>query len=299
MIVSLVKTASELEIYAREFEISCEKVVDAVLRPTFEMYKLSPPQLPMPVPLTAYPLDFRAPEGQCLLVACQFCFHLYLSLIPLLTPLKSEICQPWGTDVQAALEKISNDIVVNSTTVNDRMMPSSFELSEKAISILVSAFQKQNDEEQGARLGRKNMQVMDRLAKMQAHKRNSIAKIRGAYESNLLAAKAADEFHTLRQKCSNVGSLNDAIDAVLDVPLLICNVLVGNSAGTCYVTHSHILFNTQLVPILGGSKVHLFSILDVDVTINAPSKSVLSPLPASISFTTAVYGKSRGTREEV
>lgn len=63
MIVSLVKTASELEIYAREFEISCEKV-DAVLKPTFEMYKLSPPQLPMPVPLTAYPLDFRAPEGQ-------------------------------------------------------------------------------------------------------------------------------------------------------------------------------------------------------------------------------------------
>ena len=62
MIVSLVKTASELEIYAREFEVSCGNV-DQLLRPTFDVYKLAPCQLPMPVPLTAYPLDFRVPEG--------------------------------------------------------------------------------------------------------------------------------------------------------------------------------------------------------------------------------------------
>jgi hypothetical protein len=60
-----VKTASDLEIYAREFEISCGNV-EQLLRPTFVMYKLTPPQLPMPVPLTAYPLDFRAPEGNLL-----------------------------------------------------------------------------------------------------------------------------------------------------------------------------------------------------------------------------------------
>ena len=64
MIVSLVKTASELEIYAREFERSCGNL-DQLLRPTFDMYRLNPPQLPVPVPLTAYPLDFRAPEGNC------------------------------------------------------------------------------------------------------------------------------------------------------------------------------------------------------------------------------------------
>ena len=182
---------------------------------------------------------------------------------------------------------------------------SSVEFSEKAVSIIVAAFQKQNDEEQCARLGRKNMQVMDRLAKMQAHKRNSIAKIRDSYGTNLLATKAGDEFHSLRQKSSNIGSLTDVINAVADeVPLLICNVLVGNAAGTCYVTHSHVLFNTQLVPILGGSKVHLFSIADVEVTINAPSKSMLSPLPTSISFTTEIFGgsgksKAYRTREEV
>lgn len=62
MIVFLVKTASELEIYAREFERSCGNL-DQLLRPTFDMYRITPPQLPVPVPLTAYPLDFRAPEG--------------------------------------------------------------------------------------------------------------------------------------------------------------------------------------------------------------------------------------------
>jgi hypothetical protein len=63
MIVSLVKTASELEIYAREFEVSCSNL-DQLLRPTFELYKLTPPPLPTPIPLTAYPLDFHAPEGK-------------------------------------------------------------------------------------------------------------------------------------------------------------------------------------------------------------------------------------------
>lgn len=47
--------------------------------------------------------------------------------------------------------------------------------------MIVCAFHRQNDAEQGARLGRKNMQIMDRLAKMQAHKRNSIARIKHSY----------------------------------------------------------------------------------------------------------------------
>lgn len=116
--------------------------------------------------------------------------------------------------------------------------------------------------------------------------------------SNLIATEMADEFHALRLKSSNDGSLSDAMHSTPDIPLLICNVLVGNAAGTCYVTSSQILFVTQLVPILGGNRVHLFSIMDVDVTINPPSKSMLSPLPAGISLTTTL-GKLSKTREEV
>ena len=103
----------------------------------------------------------------------------------------------------------------------------------------------------------------------------------------------------MRQKSSNAGSLSDTLHAVPDqVPLLICNVLVGNAAGTCYITSSHVLFHTQLVPIIGGDKVHLFSIQEVELTINPPSKSMLSPLPASISLTTSV-SRSKATREEI
>ena len=58
---------------------------------------------------------------------------------------------------------------------------SSFDKAEEAILMTVCAFHRQNDTEQGARLGRKNMQVMDRLAKMQAHKRNSIDRIKNSY----------------------------------------------------------------------------------------------------------------------
>ena len=73
-----------------------------------------------------------------------------------------------------ALEKISDEST-NSTR------HSGFEHAMQAVSLVVAAFQRQHDVEQGSRLGRKNMQVMDRLAKMQAHKRNSILKIRDSY----------------------------------------------------------------------------------------------------------------------
>jgi len=266
MIVSLIKAASDLEVYAREFEVSTGNL-DQILRPTYESYKLAPPRLPTPVPLTAYPLDYH------------------------------ETSPPWGPHVKEALESASAS---SNEEGGVQSQLSSFEQSAKVISSVVAGFQRQNDMEQGARLGRKNLQVMDRLAKMQSHKRDSIARIRDSYGENYLATSAADDFHSLRNKSKNIGSLTDRIHASPnEVPLLICNVLVGNAAGTCYVTHSHLLFNTQLVPILGGNRVNLFSIMDVDVTIHAPSKSLLSPLPASISLTTAVFGNKSTTREEV
>ena len=58
---------------------------------------------------------------------------------------------------------------------------SSFEKAEEAVLVTVCAFHRQYDREQGARLGRKNMQVMDRLAKMQAYKRTSIDTIKNLY----------------------------------------------------------------------------------------------------------------------
>ncbi len=91
-----------------------------------------------------------------------------------------DLCPPWGPEVKKVLEKISDESTNDGTGVNSTRL-SSFERAKQAVSLLVAALQRQNDLEQGARLGRKNMQCMDRLAKMQAHKRNSILKIRDSY----------------------------------------------------------------------------------------------------------------------
>ena len=88
----------------------------------------------------------------------------------------SDITPPWGTEVAKALD----DICKEDTNGTDEEK-SSFDKTEEAVLMTVCAFHRQNDIEQGARLGRKNMQVMDRLAKMQAHKRNSIERIKNAY----------------------------------------------------------------------------------------------------------------------
>ena len=86
-----------------------------------------------------------------------------------------DITPPWGAEVAKAMEEISRE----SSNINEDKP--NFDKAEEAILMTVCAFHRQNDTEQGARLGRKNMQVMDRLAKMQAHKRNSIERIKNAY----------------------------------------------------------------------------------------------------------------------
>ena len=47
--------------------------------------------------------------------------------------------------------------------------------------MVLEAFQRQDDEELAARLQRKNLQIMDRLSKMQALKRESVIILRDSY----------------------------------------------------------------------------------------------------------------------
>jgi len=331
MILSLLKTASELEQYAREGESSCANLIQ-LLKPTYDTYKLKPPSLPRPVPLTAYPLDFTPPESSC---------------------------PPWGQKVMIALNKISANcnsnlqsgilrhdsemgqfvhekepsypaehnqdilsIIDTTTPPTKNRFPiqtnesvsikknNQFQCSQDAVALVVSAFSKQDDEEQSARLGRKNVQVMDRLAKMQAHKRASTLIIRDSYGSNNLSTNAADEFHAnaneaivhTRATSNNTSLINNKLSCKsndLDgdffassteslgpkdqVPLLRCGILLGGSTGVCYVTAHQILFVTQLIPILGGSQYHLFPITEVELILKNPSKSSLLSMPASIA----------------
>jgi hypothetical protein len=184
----------------------------------------------------------------------------------------------------------------------------SLKMSDEAIQMVFNAFQWQDDEEQGARLGRKNVQVMDRLAKMQAHKRTSIAAIRDSYgryawsllllagkvhclstflsfvfdiSRNSQVVQAADDFHCKAQQACPA----DEKSPEDQVPLYKCSVLVRSSTGTCYITSTQILFVTQFIPLVGGQMCTLFDLSGLEFVLSEGSSSLLNPLPASISMT--------------
>jgi hypothetical protein len=254
MVVQLLKSASELEDYAREAEYACANMI-SLLQPTFDTYGVEPPALPRPTPLTSYPLDFVAPQ---------------------------QTCPPWGQLVMEAMNQIqawtkdNDDALASSvwdpaSSLSHAEAAESFAMAERAVLLVLSAFQKQDDEEKGARLGRKNMQVMDRLAKMQEHERKSVVLLHQSDATCIKARKAADDF------ASKTGG-------VREVPLLKWSIVVGGATGSCLVTANHVLFVTQLIPYIGGSKATLFRLQDVDFAVqDAGTPSLLNPLPTSIS----------------
>jgi len=65
MVTSLLKSAHELEVYAKEAEFGCAKLMQ-VLQPMLLSYEEDLPQIPEAVSLTAYPLDYTAPESKFL-----------------------------------------------------------------------------------------------------------------------------------------------------------------------------------------------------------------------------------------
>ena len=222
------------------------------------------------------------------------------------------MCPPWGEKVKHALENISNEgIEVNYQNIldfkNDDSDTSQLkvdetsnlnmsgdsksdfrQIAEDSVRSVVQAFSEQFDEEQCARLGRKNMQVMDRMAKIQALKRDTIMKIRDSYGQNRESTKVADRFHSMASQAKGYISVNSANTykhkkslPYLDfrpsdqIPIFKCGILVGNSTGLCYVTSYQLLFVTQAIPILGGSKYTLLNIADVEFVSTEKSKSSL------------------------
>jgi len=250
MIVQLLKSASELEEYAREAEFACANMI-ALLQPTFQAYCIEAPLLPKPVPLTSYPLDFQVPQTAC---------------------------PPWGMKVMEALNEVqalTSEAGKDGPALQVSVLQSidsqkSLDMAKSAVELVHRSFQKQDDEEQSARLGRKNMQVMDRLAKMQAHQRASIQTLQNSTRLSDKAAKAADEFQ------ANAG--------LREVPLLKWSIVVGGSTGTCWITANHLLFVTKLIPYIGGSKTALFQIEEVEFALLESPASLLNPLPTSIKI---------------
>ena len=254
MTTQLIKGATELEQYAREAELACANMI-TLLKPTFAAYGVEAPHLPKPKQLMEYPFDF----------------------VP------SQIsCPPWGVKVQHALNEIQAwtgdanrtdepESQIFPTTHSTEYADKSIEMASAAVKLTLEAFQKQDDDEQSARLGRKNIQVMDRLAKMQAHELLSIQTIQNCYNISEKAMLAAQNFHT---KCG-----------IREVPLLKWTIMDGRSSGTCTITANHILFVTKLIPVWGGNKTVVFNVDDVELIIEdnvAATATLLNPLPTII-----------------
>ncbi|GAX12782.1 hypothetical protein FisN_15Hh261 [Fistulifera solaris] len=233
LIQQLLKGAGELEEFAREAEYACANMI-ALLKPTFQMYGIPETPLPQPVSLNDYSLDFTPPH-----VACP----------------------PWGLSVQSALSQIQ------TWTKEESEGESSMIKADNAVNLVFNALQMQDDEEQTARLDRKNRQVMDRLAAMQSHEKAMIDDIEA--EATVKAILAANDF--------------EAVAKVRQVPLVTWSFLPGTTGtGSCTVTSQFILFSTRRIPIIGGTRTQLFALKDVEFEVSTEKTSLLNPFSSFI-----------------
>ncbi|KAL7566271.1 hypothetical protein ACA910_011330 [Epithemia clementina (nom. ined.)] len=251
MVVQLLKSATHLEEYARDSEYACANVI-ALLRKAYIDYGVEPPPLPVAIPLTSYPLEHASPQS---------------------------ICPPWGlkvmealNHVQARVDEAKQEFSFGKEYYGDELeafVRDSTELAAHSVASVIEAFQRQDDEEKGARLQRKNRQVMERLSVMKKHQMVSVELLDQCTADK--AQQAADDMHTKAK--------------VREVPLLKFGVVVGSSTGTCTVTARHIIFVTQFLPVLGmGQKVSVFSLKDVEFELRENSPMFLTALPTIIAL---------------
>jgi len=233
MIAQLTKSANQLEEYARESEYACANML-SLFQPTFAAYGLLEPPLPEAVPLSDYNLDYTPPQSTC---------------------------PPWGLLVQHALGEIPswNDTEVPANS--EEAAHESFRLARKAVSVVFKAFSVQDDEEQSARLHRKNAQVMDRLEKMKLHETELLTRLSTA--STDKAKKATDDFFSKT--------------SVREVPFLKWNIMTSIGAGTISMTRSHVMFAMQLVPVIGKITVKTYQVIDIEFEVLESTPSIINP----------------------
>lgn len=246
MIAQLLRSAKDLEDYAKLAEYNCAVFVTLV-DPVVALYDVPALQLPDPKPLHDYPLEYEPPQLSC---------------------------PPWGALVIEALNKIAA-----KTPTNDIQLP-------EALRMVYRAFMKQDDEEQSARLGRKNAQIMERLANLESHQRTLIQNIRDSPSYSKTASEASSLFFKGSQQALNKGGKGYPSVLLKDVPLLDVKISLGASqSGRCYVTTKQILFVTSYVPLLGSVRSTLFDLNLINVQLVAdPVTTLLNPFPNTVNI---------------
>jgi hypothetical protein len=246
MITHLLKSAKELEDYAKGAEYNCAICI-TLLVPMLEHYGIPPLNLPTAsMSLQDYPLEYTPPQVSC---------------------------PPWGSVVMEALNQVTAKTPSGDIEVDE------------AVRMIYAAFIRQDDEEQAARLGRKNAQIMERLASMQSHQRALVQNIRDAHVYSEKASEEAHAFSKRAQQAVNAG--REGFPRVLqpEVPLLSFRVSLGaSSSGTCYVTSNQMLFATTYIPLVGGTKTTLFDLGLVDFQVDdSVASTLLNPFPNTMN----------------
>ncbi|VEU40589.1 unnamed protein product [Pseudo-nitzschia multistriata] len=254
MITQLLKSAKDLEVYASRAEYKCAVCI-ALLDPMVERYGIPPLSLPKAKSLDEYPLDYEPPQT---------------------------ICPPWGGLVSEALNKVAAKTPTGDIDVKSAML------------LVYRAFARQDDEEKGVRLGRKNAQVMERLANMQSHQRSLVQNIRDSLHSSEKSEKSASGFLDYCEKALNKGDEGYPSTISLEVPLLNLKISLGASQyGRCYITSKNILFVTTYIPLLGSSRSMAFDLSLIKFQVKAnPTSSLMNPFPNTMEVVLKSNNKS-------
>eukprot|EP00934_Nitzschia_sp_Nitz4_P006659 Nitzschia sp. Nitz4//scaffold7_size249615//80915//83500//NITZ4_001161-RA/size249615-processed-gene-0.134-mRNA-1//1//CDS//3329558394//6649//frame0 len=248
MIANLLRAAKDLEEYTKGAEYNCAICI-TLLDPIFAHYAIPKVEFPKTAKsLEDYPLEYTPP---------QVAFP------------------PWGNLVMEALNKIAARTPTGEIDVIS------------AVKLVYQAFSRQDDEEQTARLGRKNTQIMERLAMLQTHQRQLIRNVSDSHVYSGKANRAAEAFYKRAQKASNAGKDGYPTGSLEpEVPLLSFRISLGAStSGTCYVSSKQILFVTTFIPLVGGTRSVVFDLGDVDFQVDekAPS-TLLNPFPNTMKI---------------
>ena len=247
MVGHLLKSAKDLEDYARSAEYNCAICI-TLLEPMLEFYGIPPLDLPRaPKPLQDYPLDWISPQISC---------------------------PPWGKLVMDSLNDVSAKTAAGEMHVDE------------AVKLVYDSFIRQDDEEQSARLGRKNAQIMERLASLQSHQRALVQNIRDAHVYSEKASLEAEEFLKRAKQARSAITEGSPDSLQAEVPLLSFRISLGaSSSGICYVTANHVLFVTSVIPLVGGKRTSLFDLSLVDFKLDeSVASTILNPFPNTMKM---------------
>lgn len=220
--------ARALEDYARAAEWRCRQLL-GLLQPMFELYKMDPPVLGKPLPLSYYPLDllgaYEGPRGGSGAGSPRSC--------------EKRVANGDGeVEGSSSISSSSSGEGTHAACPSSSPAGCLAALQARAWGGLVARC----DAEMTARLQRKNRQVVDRLGRVSDYERLLVRALRDNRHRLTLPL-----FKTLReQQAQTQGGEGQGGEEDVETPLFYCSCLVAARPATLYILSSHLVFISRL-----------------------------------------------------